>query len=182
MALKRSALKSSAKFTERKQRDRRSHKARRNQAKQAAPAQGAHLDHRHDQSRLRRIAERVRRSKDDHRAARPPHPSLRHRRDRQRQLALQEPRLIFSKRLFTDPRSPRPRNPNQVRSGERCRLDPSSTKRSLLGSDAILMTFESRKSDHAGFAKGELSAAVHLALHELQFCDLTFCLSIGPGK
>jgi hypothetical protein len=51
-----------------------------------------------------------------------------------------------------------------------------------LGSDAILMTFESRKSDHAGFEKVELSAAVHLALHELQFCDLTFCLSIGPGK
>ena len=31
--------------------------------------------------------------KDDHRTARPPHPPLRHRRDRQRELALQEPRL-----------------------------------------------------------------------------------------
>jgi hypothetical protein len=36
-------------------------------------------------------------------------------------LALQEPRLIFSKRLFTDPRSPRLRNPDQLRPGKRCR-------------------------------------------------------------
>ena len=50
---------------------------------------------RHHQSRLWRMAERVRRSEDDDRAARPPHPSLRHRRDRQRKLALQEPRLIL---------------------------------------------------------------------------------------
>lgn len=35
------------------------------------------------------------------------------------------------------------------------------------------MTFESRKSDYMGFEKVELSAAAHLALHELQFCDLT---------
>ena len=41
--------------------------------------------------------ERLRRSEDDHRAPRPPHPSLRHCRDRQRQLALQEPRLTFQK-------------------------------------------------------------------------------------
>ncbi len=32
-------------------------------------------------------------AEDDHRAPRPPHPPLRHRRDRQRKLALQEPRL-----------------------------------------------------------------------------------------
>ena len=43
--------------------------------------------------------------------ARPP---LRHRRDRQRELALQEPRLAF-------PRSPRLRNPDQLRRGERYR-------------------------------------------------------------
>ena len=53
----------------------------------------AHLDHRRDQSRLRRMAERVRRPKDDHRAPRSPHAPLRHHRDRQRELALQEPRL-----------------------------------------------------------------------------------------
>ena len=35
----------------------------------------------------------VRRRQDDHRAPRPPHPPLRHRRDRKRELALQEPRL-----------------------------------------------------------------------------------------
>ena len=43
--------------------------------------------------RFRRMAERLRRSEDDHCAARPPHPPLRHRRDRQRKLALQKPRL-----------------------------------------------------------------------------------------
>jgi DNA replication protein DnaC len=40
------------------------------------------------------MAERVRRRQDDHRAARPPDPSLRNHRDRQRELALQTPRLI----------------------------------------------------------------------------------------
>ena len=57
------------------------------------PALRADLGHRHHQPRLRRMAERLRRRQDDHGAARPPHPSLRHRRDRQRELALQEPRL-----------------------------------------------------------------------------------------
>ena len=57
------------------------------------PALRAHLDRRHHQSRFRRMAKRVRRSEDDHRAARSSHSSLRHRRDRQRELALQKPRL-----------------------------------------------------------------------------------------
>lgn len=52
------------------------------------PPLRAHLDHRHHQSRLRRMAERVRRRQDDHRAARSAHPSLRHHQDRQRQLAV----------------------------------------------------------------------------------------------
>jgi len=43
---------------------------------------------------LRRVAERLQRRQDDNRAARSPHSSLRHRRDRQRILAFQEPRLI----------------------------------------------------------------------------------------
>ena len=60
------------------------------------PALRADLDHRHHQPRLRRMAQRLRRRQDDHRAARPPHPPLRHRRDRQRELALQEPRLTLS--------------------------------------------------------------------------------------
>jgi hypothetical protein len=47
--------------------------------------------------------------------ARSPHPPLRHRRDRQRELALQEPRLAF-------PRSVRLRNPDQLRRGERYRF------------------------------------------------------------
>ena len=55
------------------------------------PALRAHLDRRHHQPRLRRMAVGVRRSQDDHGAARPSHPSLRDRRDRQRELALQTP-------------------------------------------------------------------------------------------
>jgi len=43
-------------------------------------------------------------------------PSLRHRRDRQRQLAIQKPR-----RRSHSPRSPRLRNPSQLRRGERYR-------------------------------------------------------------
>jgi hypothetical protein len=57
------------------------------------PALRANLDPRHHQPRLRRMAERIRRPENDHRASRPPHPPLRHRRDRKRKLALQEPRL-----------------------------------------------------------------------------------------
>ena len=53
--------------------------------------------------------------------ARSPHPPLRHRRDRQRELALKEPRLAF-------PLSPRLRNPDQLRRGERYR---SCHRRSL---------------------------------------------------
>jgi hypothetical protein len=52
---------------------------------------------RHDKSRVRRMAECLRRSEDDHRTARSSHTPLRHRRDRQRELALQEPRLIPSR-------------------------------------------------------------------------------------
>jgi hypothetical protein len=48
--------------------------------------------HRDHEPRLRRMAHRLRRRQDDHRAARPAHPTLRHRRDWQRELALQEPR------------------------------------------------------------------------------------------
>jgi len=40
------------------------------------PALRAHLDHRHHQSCLRRMAERLHRRQDDNRAARPPHSSL----------------------------------------------------------------------------------------------------------
>ena len=57
------------------------------------PALRANLDRHHHQPRLRRAALGLRRSQDDHRAARPSHPSLRDHRDRQRELALQEPLL-----------------------------------------------------------------------------------------
>ena len=46
--------------------------------------------HHHDKPQLRRMGHRVRRRKDDDRAARPPHPSLPHPRNRKRQLPLQE--------------------------------------------------------------------------------------------
>ena len=50
----------------------------------------------HDnQPGVRRMALRVRRCQDDHRPPRSPDPSLRHHRDRQRELALQEPRLTL---------------------------------------------------------------------------------------
>ena len=58
-----------------------------------SPALRAHLYRHHHQPRLRRMAIRLRRPKDNHRAARPSHPSLRDHRDRQRELALQEPLL-----------------------------------------------------------------------------------------
>jgi DNA replication protein DnaC len=58
------------------------------------PFAQADLGDRDDQSGIRRMAECVRRSEDDHGPARSSHASLRYRRDRQRQLALQEPRLI----------------------------------------------------------------------------------------
>src|SRR5216684_1681050 len=65
------------------------------------------------------MAQRVRRRQDDHRAARPSDSPLRHRREWQRQLALQKPR-----RRSHSPRSPRLRNPGQLRRGERYRQNP----------------------------------------------------------
>jgi hypothetical protein len=53
----------------------------------------AHLDHYHHQSGLWRMAERLRRRQDDDGAPRPPDPSLRNHRNRQRELAFQKPRL-----------------------------------------------------------------------------------------
>ena len=53
----------------------------------------ADLGDRHHQPGLWRVAERVRRRQDDHGAARPPDAPLRDRRDRQRELAVQEPSL-----------------------------------------------------------------------------------------
>ena len=49
----------------------------------------------HNKPRLRRMAFRLRRPQDDHRAARSSHPPLRDHRDRQRELALQEPLLTW---------------------------------------------------------------------------------------
>ena len=72
------------------------------------PALRAHLDHRHHQSRLRRMAERLQRRQDDDRAARSPDPPLRYRRDRQRQLALQKPSRRSSRPALAPSPQPRP--------------------------------------------------------------------------
>jgi hypothetical protein len=61
---------------------------------------------RHDQSRLRRMAERFRQRQDDGGAARSSYASLRHCRNRQRKLAVQKPRRIFKVSL-TPPHTPR---------------------------------------------------------------------------
>ena len=53
----------------------------------------ADFRHRHHQPGIRRVADRLWGREDDHRIARSPHPSLRHRRDRQRRLAYQNPSL-----------------------------------------------------------------------------------------
>ena len=57
------------------------------------------LNHRDDQSRVRRMANRLWRSQNDHRAARPPHASLRHCRDWQRKLAFQASRMRLPRPL-----------------------------------------------------------------------------------
>jgi DNA replication protein DnaC len=57
------------------------------------PALRTHLHHRHHQSRLCRMAQRLWRRQDDDGAPGSPHPSLRDRGDRQRKLAVQTPRL-----------------------------------------------------------------------------------------
>jgi hypothetical protein len=66
------------------------------------------------------MAERLRRSQDDHDPARPPHAPLRHCRDRQRKLALQKPRLTSRKIRAA---------PTRDRSG--CATQPAPPGRSL---------------------------------------------------
>lgn len=53
----------------------------------------AYVNHRDDESGVRRMANSLRRRQNDHRSSRPPHSPLRNPGDRQRELALQEPRL-----------------------------------------------------------------------------------------
>ncbi|WP_420023901.1 tyrosine-type recombinase/integrase [Cereibacter azotoformans] len=62
------------------------------------------------------MADRLRRRQDDHRAARPAHAPLRDHRDRQRELALQEPRLTLSTRARSGPEPP-PQPDRSVGSG-----------------------------------------------------------------
>jgi hypothetical protein len=63
-----------------------------------------HVTADHHQSGLLRLAAGVRRRQNDDRPARSPDTPLRHRRDRQRQLALQEPRLTPRSPLAPPPR------------------------------------------------------------------------------
>ncbi len=77
-----------------------------------------------------------RRRQDDHRHARPPYPSLRHHRDRQHQLALQEPKLTSPPDLIhvgaQEPPTPStPRNARALRSGRGSLLCPHVDKPGL---------------------------------------------------
>jgi outer membrane receptor protein involved in Fe transport len=106
----------------------------------------AHQRHHHHEPRLRRVAYRVRRSQDDHGAARPRHPSLRYRRDRQRQLALQKPQLTATfaafKNLPCAARASGRATPALRRTQRKALLNKptSDPKRgSLFGSDSLLV-------------------------------------------
>jgi transposase len=82
---------------------------------------------------LRRLAPGVRRRQDDNRHARPPYPPLRHHRDRQHQLALQEPKLTSPPDLIhvgaQEPPTPStPRNARALRSGRGSLLCPHVDK------------------------------------------------------
>src|ERR1700733_736375 len=97
------------------------------------------------------MAQRVRRRKDDDRAARPPDSPLRHRRDRQRQLALQKPR-----RRSRSPRSHRLRNPDQLRRRERYRQNPAPKGVKIGRRHGV--KFERRLTSGEGFGRlGNLS-------------------------
>jgi hypothetical protein len=51
-----------------------------------------------------------------------------------------------------------------------------------IGSGAILVLSGTHGPDETRFEQVELSAAVHLALYELELGDLAFGLAIGPGR
>ncbi|CAM3279917.1 DNA replication protein DnaC [Paracoccus aminovorans] len=84
--------------------------------------------HRHHQPRIRRVADRLRRREDDHRAARPSHSPLRHRRNRQRQLAHQNTSL-------TALQNAGPRRLRQLESYAATGLLTTSPEGSLLDAD-----------------------------------------------
>ena len=49
-----------------------------------------------------------------------------------------------------------------------------------IGSDADLLMFGSCGTDHPGLKQVKLCAAIHLPLDELESCNLTFGLAVGP--
>ena len=77
-----------------------------------------HLDRNHHEPSLRRVPIRVRRPEDDHGLARPPHPSLQHHRDRQRELALHPP-LLNPEPLKNRIEGVRPPDPARLRFASR---------------------------------------------------------------
>ena len=78
------------------------------------------------------MAKRVRRSENDDGAARSSHSPLRHRRDRQRKLALQKPRLIF-KPLLNATAPTKPRRNAVWRALRRCLARNSITSSAIVG-------------------------------------------------
>src|SRR5271166_50263 len=114
----------------------------------------------------------VRRSKDDDRAARPPHPSLRHRRDRQRKLALQKPRLSRPAptgfRDVTIGSGPMPRKPI----GEKAMTDAERQARYRVARAADAPVIRTRRpADHRSRARRWQDAVAQLSELQAQYAD-----------
>src|SRR5208337_3798146 len=136
------------------------------------PALRADVDHRHHQSRLRRMVLGVRRRRDDHRLARSPHASLRHRRDRQRKLALQEPRLSCPAptgfRDVTIGSGPVPRKPI----GEKAMTDAERQARYRAARAADAPVIRTRRlADHRSRARRWQDAVTQLTELQAQYAD-----------
>src|SRR5271167_4273483 len=118
------------------------------------------------------MAERLRRSENDDHAARPPHPSLRHRRDRQRKLALQKPRLSCPAptgfRDVTIGSGPMPRKPI----GEKAMTDAErqARYRVALAADAPVIRTR-RPADHRSRARRWQDAVAQLCELQAQYAD-----------
>src|SRR5260370_9699043 len=118
------------------------------------------------------MAERLQRSENDDRAARPPHPSLRHRRDRQRKLAPQEPRLRCPAptgfRDVTIGSGPMPRKPI----GEKAMTDAERQARYRVSRAADAPVIRTRRpADHRSRAPPWQDPVAQLSELQAQYAD-----------
>jgi hypothetical protein len=112
----------------------------------------AHLDPRHHQPRLRRVAERVRRREDDRGTPRSSHPSLRDHRNRQRVLAVQEPQL--NRKTPSPPQTPHPRLAQVGKQAPPARAAPSLVRALRVARGSLLFatwTSPQRRSERGPF-------------------------------